>query len=496
MSLLLATLLLASPEAATANAATIPAPSQTLNLKVELRKLHRVAVEGEGAQKPVPVTTAAWRRAVSGLGLLIMILLALAISTGRRAVDWRLVGMGVGLQLVFGLIVLKTNGGEWFFAQLNDAVNGFLAFSTEGARFVFGNLVQNNLPTGTPVADPTMGPVLDFNQTGWASAGAFFAFAVLPTLIFFSSVMGVLYHLGIMQKLVGWVAWIMRKTLRTSGAESLSAGGNIFLGQTESPLLIRPYVSKMTESELMAVMVGGFATVAGGVMGAFVMMLRGYFPDIAGHLIAASVMSAPAALVMAKIMVPETGEPLTKGGMDHEFEKESVNVIDAAARGAGDGLMLALNVGAMLIAFVALVAMLNAGFVAIGDAFSMTEPLTMERILGWLLAPLAWVMGCDWADAGFVGSQLGVKTVVNEFVAYLNLAANLGGDQAISGRSAVILTYALCGFANFSSIAIQIGGIGAIAPGRRSDLARLGLRAMIGGNLAAFMTACVVGMIL
>ncbi|MEC7751302.1 MAG: nucleoside transporter C-terminal domain-containing protein [Myxococcota bacterium] len=494
MNLLLATLLFAASDSQPAPQQT--APEAAMNLKVELRKLHRVTSQEGAAEAPVAVATEPWRRAVSGLGLLVMIGLAWLISIKRKSVDWRLVAVGAGLQLFFGLIVLKTSGGEWFFSQLNDGVNSFLSFSTEGARFLFGNLVQNNIPTGTPVADPTMGPVLDFNQTGWASAGAYFAFGVLPTLIFFSSVMGVLYHLGVMQKLVGWVAWVMRKTLRTSGAESLSAGGNIFLGQTESPLLIRPYVSKMTESELMAVMVGGFATVAGGVMGAFVLMLRGYFPDIAGHLIAASVMSAPAALVMAKIMVPETEEPLTKEGVKHRFDKESVNVIDAAARGAGDGLMLALNVGAMLIAFVALVAMLNAGFIVLGETFGMEHPLTMERILGWLLAPLAWVMGCDWADASFVGSQLGVKTVVNEFVAYLNLAGNMASDQPISGRSAVILTYALCGFANFSSIAIQIGGIGAIAPERRSDLARLGLRAMIGGNLAAFMTACVVGMIL
>jgi CNT family concentrative nucleoside transporter len=424
-----------------------------------------------------------------------MILLALMISQDRRSVPWRLVIIGCGLQLFFGVLVLKTQAGASVFAVINDGVNSLLAFTTEGSRFLFGNLVSNNLPVGMPVGDPTMGPVLPDNQTGWAGVGAYFAFGVLPTLIFFSSITAVGYHLGLLQKVVGAVAWLMRRTLRTSGAESLSAAGNIFLGQTESPLLIRPYVNRMTESELMAVMVGGFATVAGGVMLAFVGMLSGYFPNIAGHLLAASVMSAPAALVMAKIMVPETEVPESNSGVAIEESKEAVNLIDAAARGAADGMRLAVNVGAMLIAFVALVALVNAIFSWFGGFFGFAE-LSMEWLLGKLLAPLAWVMGVDWADATFCGAQLGVKTVTNEFVAFLNVAGNLGAPDAISGRSAVILTYALCGFANFSSIAIQIGGIGSIAPKRRSDLARLGLRAMIAGNLAAYMTACVVGILL
>ena len=480
------------PAGASASAAAV---ANTDQLKTMMRSMHRVGSAQAQVAQPVPITSTWTRRAVSFLGILVMIALALLLSERRRSVPWRLVGIGCLLQLVFGVLVLKTDAGAALFTMVNDLINGLLAFTTEGSRFLFGNLVTNNVPVGSPLGDPPMGPIIEPNQTGWAGVGAYFAFGVLPTLIFFSSITAVGYHLGVLQKLVGAVAWLMRRTLRTSGPESLSAAGNIFLGQTESPLLIRPYVKRMTDSELMAVMVGGFATVAGGVMLAFVGMLSGYFPNIAGHLIAASVMSAPAALVMAKIMVPETQTPAADEDAQVHDESEAVNVIDAAARGAGDGLKLALNVGAMLIAFVALVALLNALFAWLGGFFGFPA-LSMEWILGKVLAPLAWVMGVDWADAAFCGAQLGVKTVTNEFVAFLNVAGNLGSSDPISGRSAVILTYALCGFANFSSIAIQIGGIGSIAPERRSDLARLGLRAMIAGNLAAYMTACVVGILL
>jgi CNT family concentrative nucleoside transporter len=494
VSLLLGLLIGAVPAV---EAPTTAAPAAAhAELKTRLRQLHRVDDRSGHVTRPVAVSSTPFRRVVSAFGLLVMIGFAWLMSSGRRSVNWRLVATGLGLQIAFGLFVLKTRAGEVLFSTLNDTVVAFLGFTSTGARFLFGNLVDNNIPTGTPLGYAPMGPVLEGAQTGWANAGAFFAFNVLPTLIFFSSVMAVLYHLGVMQKIVGGVAWVMRRTLRTSGAESLSAAGNIFLGQTESPLLIKPYVERMTQSELMAVMVGGFATVAGGVMLAFVGMLGGYFPDIAGHLIAASVMSAPAALVIAKVMVPELEVPETIDGVpDSAAEDDSVNAIDAAARGAADGLRLAVNVGAMLIAFVAIVALLNALFGWAGGLFGMPE-LSMEWVLGHLLSPLAWVMGIDWSDCQFAGAQLGVKTVLNEFIAYGNLAGNLAGDGGISGRSAVILTYALCGFANFSSIAIQLGGIGAIAPSRRSDLARLGLRAMIAGNLAAFMTACVVGILL
>ncbi len=279
------------------------------------------------------------------------------------------------------------------------------------------------------------------------------------------------------------------------------------MGQTEAPLLIKPFVERMTMSELMAVMTGGFATVAGGVMAAYVGMLVAYFPDIAGHLLAASVMSAPAALVVAKLMYPETGEPVTRSSLGVEVESPDVNVIDAAARGAGDGLTLAFNVGAMLLAFIALIALINAllGSVAgwIGleallqslGALDAGQGLSLEILLGWLLAPLAWLMGVPWSDAVTVGSLLGIKTVANEFIAYLRLAELLSTGGGLSPRSVVISTYALAGFANFSSIAIQIGGIGGIAPSRRSDLSRVGLRAMIGGSLAAFLTATIAGIL-
>src|SRR5690606_8580219 len=293
-----------------------------------------------------------------------------------------------------------------------------------------------------------------------------------------------------------------------SGAETLSAAGNIFLGQTEAPLMVKPFVATMTNSELMAIMVGGFATVAGGVMAAYVGMLVAYVPDIAGHLLAASVMSAPAALAVAKLMVPEKGEPETRGTLKVAVESPDANVIDAAARGAGEGLTLALNVGAMLLAFIALIALINSLLGWVGDTVGLTallrdvgalgadQRVTLDVLLGWVLAPIAWLMGVPWEDAVQVGALLGIKTVLNEFVAYLQLATLVGEGADLSPRSVIIASYALCGFANFASIAIQIGGIGGIAPSRRSDLARLGLRAMIGGALAAFMTATIAGMIL
>jgi CNT family concentrative nucleoside transporter len=444
-------------------------------------------------------------RLVSVLGMAALLLIGWLLSNDRRAVPWRLVAWGIGLQLIFAIFILKTPLGEAIFAGVNGVVIALLGFTVEGARFIFGDLVANAVPvgTGTPGANapitPTPGMV--------AQTGAFIAFNVLPTIIFFSSLMTVLYHLGVMQWVVKGMAWIMLRTMRTSGAETLSAAGNIFLGQTEAPLLIKPFISTMTMSELMTVMTGGFATVAGGVMAAYVGMLVFYFPDIAGHLLAASVMSAPAAIVFAKIMLPEKEQPVTRGTLSVQVEKVDANVIDAAARGAGEGLLLAANVGAMLLAFIALIAMLNAmlgwagdwsglvGFFRSLNLLEQGQRLTLEAIFGWILAPLAWLMGVPWQDAREVGTLLGVKTVINEFVAYLQLSNALSGGSDLSPRSVIIATYALCGFANFSSIAIQIGGIGGIAPSRRSDLARLGLRAMIAGTLAAFMTATIAGML-
>ncbi len=430
------------------------------------------------------------------LGLLVLGMVAWGLSTDRSRIPWRVVAWGVALQFAFALFILKTPLGADVFDVMGVAVVRLLGFTLDGAAFIFGNLVYDTVPVGTQVVGQGGFEALPGQV---ARTGATIAFNVLPTIIFFSALMTVLYHLGVMQLLVKAAAWIMQKTMGTSGAETLSAAGNIFIGQTEAPLLVKPFIESMTESELMSVMTAGFATVAGGVLAAYVGMMVGYFPDIAGHLIAASVMSAPAALVVAKIMLPEKDIPQTSGELSITVERPDVNVIDAAARGASEGLNLALNVGAMLLAFVALIQLANGMLGWVGGFFGYGD-LTFEAILGGALAPLAWLMGVPWSDAPAVGSLLGVKTVLNEFVAYLQLAGMLEGGVpgggALDPRSVIIATYALSGFANFGSIAIQIGGIGGIAPSRRHDLSRLGLRAMIGGSIAAFMTATVAGMIL
>ncbi|HIC14139.1 MAG TPA: NupC/NupG family nucleoside CNT transporter [Gemmatimonadetes bacterium] len=426
------------------------------------------------------------------LGLALLVVIAWGLSVDRKNVHWRIVIWGISLQILFAFFILRTSIGADFFDVINTVVIALLGFTVDGASFIFGNLVYENVPVGS-------GPVGqgEFSEMPGqvANTGAFFAFNVLPTIIFFSSLMTVLYHLGIMQLAVKGVAFVMQRTMRTSGAETMCAAGNIFVGQTEAPLLIKPFVERMTMSELMAVMSGGFATVAGGVLAAYVGILMVYFPDIAGHLIAASVMSAPAALVVAKLMYPENGKPETSENLEVSIETSDVNVIDAAARGASEGLFLALNVGAMLLAFIALMYMMNGLLGWLGSQVGV-DGLTFELILGWLLAPLAWLMGVPWADAPMVASLIGVKTVLNEFYAYLQLAAILGSEHDLQPRSIVITIYALSGFANFGSIGVQLGGIGGIAPSRRHDLARLGLRAMIAGSIAAFMTATVAGMIL
>lgn len=433
------------------------------------------------------------QKAISALGLVVFTLLAFLLSVNRRAVDWRLVAWGIGLQFIFAVLILWTTPGQAFFDGANDAFNALIGYTVEGAKFLFGNLVYNNIPVGPGgSAFPPMEPV--GATTGWANAGAFFAFNVLPTIIFFSSLMTLLYHLGLMQAVVKGFAWVMLRTMKISGAESLSTAGNIFLGQTEAPLLVKPFIRTMTRSELHCVMVGGFGTVAGGVLAAYVGFLSGYFPDIAGHLIAASVMSAPACIAMSKIMYPETEEPVTRGTMKIELEKVDANAIDAAARGASEGLSLALNVAAMLLAFIALVALLNGLLSGTAGLFGLD--LTIQKLLGWVGAPVAWLMGIPWQDAPAVGTLLGEKTALNEFVAYAHLGTMLQEGADLSPRSVVLATYALCGFANFSSIAIQIGGISAMAPERRGDLSRLGLRAMVAGMLANFMTTCVVGVLL
>ncbi len=419
---------------------------------------------------------------ISLLGMAVLLAAAWALSRHRRLFPLRTVLWGLGLQVAFALLLLRTPGGRAVFSWLRGAVTQLLAFTDPGAEFVFGPLFR----TGPQYVEH-LGPGKSWWQgldpaTGEpVTLGIIFAVHVLPIIIFFCSLMAVLYHLGVMQRLIQGAAWIMRKTMRTSGGETLSVAANIFVGQTEAPVVIRPYLAGLTMSELMAVMVGGFATVAGSVMAAYVR-----FGVDAGHLMTASVMSAPAALVMAKIMLPETERSQTAGEAKLVRERRYANLLEAAAAGASDGLKLALNVGAMLIAFIALVTLVN--FV-LGWAGT-----SLQEIFGWAFSPLAWTMGVPWPEARTFGNLLGTKLAINEFVGYLELvhAAQTG---ALSARSVVIGTYALCGFANFASLAIQIGGIGAMAPERRGDLARIGLKAMFAGAFASWLTACVAGLL-
>lgn len=410
------------------------------------------------------------------LGLAVLIAIAVAFSADRRRIDWRLVAVGMALQLAFAAFVLLTPFGARIFGALSEGFVALLGFTAQGSRFIFGELASGQ------------------------SLGFVFAFQVLPTIIFFASFMAVLYHLGIMQRVVEGMAWVITKLMRVSGAETLSVCANAFIGQTEAPLVVKPYVARMTQSELLTLMVGGMATIAGGVLGAYVMMLGGPDPAqqafYAKHLITASIMAAPATLVIAKILEPEREEPLTLGRVRIEIERSTANVIDAAAAGAADGLRLALNVGAMLLAFIALIALLNAPLTWLGEATGLAawlgRPTDLSTLLGLLLSPLAWLIGVPWQEADTIGGLIGVKVVLNEFVAYTQLAEKAA---ELSPESRLIATYALCGFANFASIAIQIGGIGGIAPERRQDLARFGLKAVLGGSLVTFMTATIAGVL-
>jgi CNT family concentrative nucleoside transporter len=415
-------------------------------------------------------------------GLAVLIGIAWAFSLNRRAVDWKLVATGVALQIGFAALVLLVPGGRDVFDWLGQGFVKVLSFVGAGSSFIFGSL-------------------MDTSKFGFV-----FAFQVLPTIIFFAALMGVLYHLNVMQAVVRGMAWAITKVMRVSGAETTSVCASVFIGQTEAPLTVRPYIARMTESELITMMIGGMAHIAGGVLAAYVGMLGGTDPVqqafYAKHLLAASIMAAPATLVLAKILVPETGEPLTRGTVKMEVEKTSSNVIDAAAAGAGDGLRLALNIGAMLLAFIALIALINWPLTWIGEVTGLQDmlgkPTDLAAIFGYVLAPLAWVIGVPWQDANTVGSLIGQKVVINEFVAYLQLADIVNGKVAgvaLTDKGRLIATYALCGFANFSSIAIQIGGIGGLAPERRHDLARFGLRAVLGGSLATFMTATIAGVL-
>ncbi len=439
------------------------------------------------------------------VGLLLILGIAFILSDNKKKVNWRLVISGMLLQLLFAILVIKGDSLRHYFAPfgwVKDFFGGvsyffvlILNFTTEGAKFVFGSLA--------------IGP----GQEG--SFGMIFAFQVLPTIIFFASLMSVLYYVGFMQRVVQGMAWVMAKVMGTSGAESLSVSANIFVGQTEAPLMIKPFIKGMTNSEILTVMIGGMATIAGGVMAAYIQILGTSYAQqhgipllqaqqlFATHLLGASVMAAPAALVISKILSPEVGEPETKGSVKVDIEKNASNIIEAAANGASDGLMLALNVGAMLIAFIALIALVNyllewfGGFVGLNPILISTygKPLNFQLMIGLVLQYLAYGIGVPWQDALNFGSLIGTKIVLNEFVAYLDLSTMIQNKTILSEKAILMATYALCGFANFSSIAIQIGGIGPLAPGRKSDIARLGVRAVIGGSLATLTTATLAGIL-
>lgn len=434
------------------------------------------------------------------LGLAVFTLIAYGIGRwrgGRAMPSPRVLAWGFVLQFAFGAVVVWNRA---FLKGINHAVDALLGFTREGAQMVFGKLaLGNNIPVGTPGGFAPMDPV---TPTGtWADVGAFFAFFVLPTIIFFSALTAVLYHVGVMQYVVQGLAWIMSKTMGTSGAETLSSAANIFVGQTEAPLMVRPFLLAATNSELMAIMVGGFANIASGVLGLYTVWLKPYVPDVAGHLAAACFISAPGSLLIAKLMVPETEKAETAGGVKFQVRKIDANLVDAATRGTAEGLGLALNVAAMLIAFTALVALLNGliGWASVASGLAR-EPLTLQILLGWLFRPLAWLAGVSWTESPAVASLLGIKTVLNELFAYSQMkdgfeAGARSGVTYLSPRSALLATYALCGFANFASVGIQVGGISTMAPTRRADLSRLGLLAMVGGAISSLMAACVVGIL-
>jgi len=404
-------------------------------------------------------------RAISVLGLLVMIGIAWLCSNNRSKVPWRTVAWGVGLQLALGVLLLKTPGGRVFFDAMNVLVAALTRYTEAGISFVFGDLV----PQGFSIV-----------------------VNVLPIIIFMGSIFAVLYHIGVIQRIVDVLARLLSRTMNTSGAESLSAVANLFVGMTESALVVKPYLARMTGSELFLLMTLGMATVAGSVLLAYVGMLGG--GDYAGHLVTASLLSAPAGILIAKIMIPETETPDTASGGRAVVRKTSVNLIDAAAQGALSGLRLAAYVGALLIAFVALIAMVNDALGFLGGVFGYRE-VSLQSLLGTALAPLAWLMGVPWVDAAQVGALLGVKTVLNEFIAYIQLS-ELVSEGALQQRSAVIASYALCGFANFGSLAILLGGISGIVPERRAEVASFGMRCILSGSLATFMTACVAGILL
>jgi CNT family concentrative nucleoside transporter len=439
------------------------------------------------------------------LGIAIILGIAFLLSNNKRNINWKLVGGGLLIQLTFAILILKGDSLREFFFVLGwpkdffKWVSGFfvllLNFTTEGAKFVFGELIY---PPGNE-----------------QSLGFFFAFQVLPTIIFFAILMSIMYYLGVMQRIVQGMAWIMSRVMGTSGAESLSCTANIFVGQTEAPLMIKPFIKTMTKSELLTIMVGGMATIAGGVMAAYIQILGSNYSQtmnvpleqaqlmFATHLLGASIMAAPAALLISKIIFPETAEPETKGTVRVKIEKNASNVIEAAANGASDGLMLALNVGAMLIAFIGLIALINYLLLNLGDIVGINtylqtnfgNPLSFQLIIGMILQFVAFGIGVPWHEALNFGSLFGTKIVLNEFVAYLDMGKMIHEKIITDEKTILMATYALCGFANFASIAIQLGGLGPIAPERKSDLAQLGIKAVIGGSLATLLTATLAGIL-
>lgn len=420
------------------------------------------------------------------LGMIVLLGACWLLSANRGAIDWRLVGSGILIQLIFALLVLKVPAVRIVFEWVSGFFVMVLNFTYEGSVLLFGDLMNVE------------------------SYGYIFAFQVLPTIVFFSALSSLLYYLGILQKIVYVFAWVMNRTMHLSGAESLAAAANIFIGQTEAPLVVKPYLEKMTKSEMLCLMVGGMATIAGGVFAAYVGFLGGADPVLrqfyATHLLTASIMSAPAAIVAAKILFPEPNKDMIDRKIEIPKEKIGSNVLDAISNGTTDGLRLAVNVGVMLLTFTALIYMFNSILGGIGDWFSLNEPiaewtggrfdsLSLDFILGVSLYPIAWVLGVPPDDALLVGQLLGKKTIVNEFIAYQSMEEVKAAGLFMHQKSVIIATYALCGFANFASIGIQIGGIGALAPGQRKLLARFGIRALIGGTVAAFMTAVIAGVL-
>jgi CNT family concentrative nucleoside transporter len=417
---------------------------------------------------------------ISLLGWFTMIAVAWMISYNRKLFPWRTVVWGIGLQFTLALLILNTQAGKDFFIVAGKVVQKLIQFSTEGTKFVFGPLADSDL----------------LGKTFGAEHGLVFAILVTGTVVIVSALSSLFYHWGILQRVVRAFAFVMRKAMGTSGSETLSAAANIFMGQTEAPLVIRPYIPRMTRSEIMTIMVCGMAHIAGGVAAVYAAMgMAAGYKDTAGHLLCASVLNCPAALMVAKIMLPETEKSETAGTSPATVPRTTANSVDAICRGAGDGFNLALNIIAMLIAFIAIIALANyvVGFPQ--AHFGVKNPVTLQNIFGWVNAPFAWLMGVPMQDCLSVGQILGERIVLNEFVGYLDLTTN-AKQLALDPRSFTIATYALCGFANFASIAIQVGGIGSLAPERRSEMAKIGFRAMLGGLLAAYMTACLAGFLL